>query len=273
MDIPLTSDSPRTSRRTLIVGFGKLGARLADELVAEGGHVFALRRADRGVPVGVTGVVADIASRLAQPLPEVDSLVITVPPSGAVGGYRIALENLARALPARPLRTVFVSSTGVFEGAPSEPRLTERDEPDLRTARARGLREGEVAAHDLFEAVVVRPAGIYGPGRDFLVRRVREGAPVDHRRWTNRVHETDLARTLQALIAMPHPPALVHAVDESPVPLGSVVEHIARRLSLAPPPDTGASENGHVLDGSLLREVVGSLVYPTYAEGYDEMLG
>ncbi|MFF7292799.1 hypothetical protein ACFY9N_09730 [Microbacterium sp. NPDC008134] len=272
MEIPPTAGSSRASQRTLLVGFGKLGARLAHELSGEGADVFALRRTDSELPVGATGIVADIASPLTRPLPDVDSVVITVPPSGAVGGYRSALENLARALPSPPRRTVFVSSTGVFEGAPSQPRLTERDEPGVLTTRARGLFEGEVAAHELFSAVVVRPAGIYGPGRDFLVRRVRDGIPVDHRRWTNRIHEVDLARAVHALLEMPDPPALLHAVDARPAPLGDVVRHVARRLAVDTPPDTGAEESGHVLDGTLLNTVLSSLTYPTYAEGYDAML-
>lgn len=273
MDVPPIADSSLARPSTLIVGFGKLGTCLARELTGDGADVVALRRTDGDLPAGVSGIVADIASPLARALPEVDSVVITVPPSGAPKGYRSALENLARALPSPPRRTVFVSSTGVFEGAASRPRLTENDEPALLTTRARGLYDGETAARELFDAVVVRPAGIYGPGRDFLVRRVRDGIPLDHRRWTNRIHEADLAHAVRALLEMPHPPALVHAVDERPAPLGDVVSHIARRLAVDTPANTGVEESGHVLDGGLLRTVLSSLTYPTYVEGYDAMLG
>lgn len=257
--------------RTLLVGYGKLGQRLAPQLLADGGEVFAVRRSDSALPAGVVGLRADLAEPLAQPLPAVDSMVVTLPPGGP--GYRTVLGHVAAALPSRPARTVFVSSTGVFEAGPFDRPLTEEDVPEPASERSRGLRDGELAAQELFDAVIVRPAGIYGPGREFLLRQVREHAVVNHRRRTNRIHEVDLARTLAVLLQMSEPPALLHAVDAAPAPLGEVVEFIAHALGLdAPPDDPAAGVSGTVLDGALLRSVLGTLAYPTYAEGYVEMI-
>ncbi|MBT2483885.1 MULTISPECIES: sugar nucleotide-binding protein [unclassified Microbacterium] len=259
--------------RTLLVGFGKLGARLARRLRADGGEVFALRRSDGVLPDGVVGIRADLAAPLPEALPAVDAMVVTLPPGGGVDSYRIALTHLAEALPAVPARTVFVSSTGVFEGSASEHPVTEQNEPVPASDRSRGLRDGEQAAIELFSAIIVRPAGIYGPGRGFLLRQVREHATVNHRRRTNRIHEVDLVRALDLLLRMPEPPALVHAVDQVPVPLGEVVDHIARELGVdAPPDDPSAQARGLVHDGSLLVALLGTLRYPTYVEGYAEMI-
>jgi len=260
-------------RRTLLVGFGKLGRRLAVRLLADGGEVFALRRSDDAPPEGVVGIRADLSKQLTVDLPEVDAMVITLPPGGAVDSYRIALTHLSDALPAIPARTVFVSSTGVFEAPASDHPITERDDPVPASVRSRGLYDGEQAAIELFSAVVVRPAGIYGPGREFLLRQVREHNPVNHRRRTNRIHETDLVRALDLLLRMPEPPALVHAVDQAPAPLGEVVAHIAQTLGTdVPPDDPSAPATGLVHDGSLLLSVLGTLEYPTYREGYAEMI-
>jgi nucleoside-diphosphate-sugar epimerase len=109
---------------TLLVGFGKLGARLAPRLLADGGEVFALRRSEGELPEGVTGIRADLSAPLAESLPEVDAMVVTLPPPGGVDGYRIALTHLADALPAAPARTVFVSSTGVFDSPASDRPIT-----------------------------------------------------------------------------------------------------------------------------------------------------
>lgn len=258
--------------RTLLVGFGKLGARLAPRLIADGGEVVALRRNEAALPPGVAAVVGDLAAPLPEPLPAVDAVVITLPPGEGSSAYPAMLGHLFAALPSRPSRTVFVSSTGVFDGPGSPVPLTERDAPEPTTDRGRGLREGERAASDLFDAVVVRPAGIYGPGREFLVRRVREGAAVTHRRRTNRIHESDLVRTLDLLLRLPEPPSLVHAVDERPVPLGDVVAFLARRLGVPVPPDDGGDASGHVYDGALLRSLLGPLEFPTFEEGYAAML-
>lgn len=266
-------DTP-APRRTLLVGYGKLGARLAPLLVADGGEVVALRRSDDALPAGMTGVRADLAVGQVPSLPAVDAMLVTLPPGETASAYRTALTHLADALPAAPARTVFVSSTGVFEGAGAEHPLTELDEPMPTSERSRGLYDGERAAVELFDAVIVRPAGIYGPGRDFLVRKVRAGAVSNHRRRTNRIHETDLVRILDLLLRMPEPPRLVHAVDAAPAPLGDVVDFIAGALGAAvPPDDASAAPSGVVYDGSLLRSLLGSLEYPTYREGYAEMTG
>lgn len=273
MGISPSVQPSRSVGRTLLVGYGKLGSRLASSLTADGAEVIALRRTSADLPTGLTGITADVSRPLTETLPRVDSMVVTLPPGESIDSYRTALTNVARALPEIPSRTVFVSSTGVFTGAVPARALIEQDEPALTSDRARALRDGEHAAQEIFSAVVVRPAGIYGPGRDFLIRRVREHAPVDYQRWTNRIHETDLVRTLEVLLRMPEPPALVHALDEKPVPLGEVVRFIAEKLGMASPPDLDAPHpTGHVLDGSLLRRVLGTLEYPTYVEGYSEMI-
>lgn len=262
----------RPIRRALLVGFGKLGARLAPSLIAAGSEVFALRRSASDLPAGVRGIEADVASPLPVALPSVDSLVITLPPGEGVDAYRRALGHLARALPTIPERTVFVSSTGVFAGEGPDRVLTEHTVPQPRTERALAIRDGELAAQELFSAVVLRPAGIYGPGRDFLIRRVRDHAEVDYRRWTNRIHESDLVGAIDTILRMATPPALVHAVDEEPVRLGEVVTYIAELLGVEPPPDAGAErDSGHVLDGALLRRLVGPLEFPTFRSGYAAM--
>ncbi|MGN7967080.1 hypothetical protein ACTJKK_13475 [Microbacterium sp. 22179] len=262
----------RPVRRTLLVGFGKLGARLAPSLIADGSEVFALRRSASDLPAGVIGIEADVASPSPVELPAIDSLVVTLPPGEGVDAYRVALGHIVRALPAIPERTVFVSSTGVFAGEKPDHVLTERTVPHPQTERAQAIRDGELAAQELLSAVVLRPAGIYGPGRDFLIRRVRDHAEVDHRRWTNRIHESDLVRTIDMLLRMASPPVLLHAVDEEPVRLGEVVTYIADLLGVEPPPDAGAHrDSGHVLDGALLRRVVGPLEFPSFRSGYDAM--
>ncbi len=151
--------TPPPPRRTLLVGFGKLGRRLASRLLADGGQVFALRRSDGALPDGVVGIRADLSAPLTANLPEVDAMVVTLPPGGAVDSYRRALTHLADALPSVPARTVFVSSTGVFEGSASDHPITERDDPAPSSDRSRGLFDGERAAIELFSATVVRPAG------------------------------------------------------------------------------------------------------------------
>lgn len=268
----MDAKTSRRIERVLLVGYGKLGTRLAEQLASDHVEIFAVRRTPTESSAAVRMIAADASLPMEEALPAVDSMVLTLPPGPRIDSYRTVLENIARALPYRPERTIFVSSTGVFEGTPPDHVITEQDEPPLVTDRARGLRDGERAAVDFFSAVVLRPAGIYGPGRDHLLRRVQEQAPVDHRRWTNRIHESDLVRTLEMLLRMTDPPPLLHALDEASVPLGDVVAHLASELSLPTPPDSGSGvTSGHVLDGRLLHGML-PLRYPSYVSGYAEMI-
>lgn len=258
--------------RTLLVGCGRVGIRVGELLLAGGEEVAGLRRDPSSLPPGFRPITADLSGPLRSALPAVDSMVITLTPAVA-SSCREPLEHLAAALPSLPRRTVLVSSTRVLEGYDSSSPLTESDPARPRSERAHVLLEGEQAARELFGASILRPAGIYGPGRDHLIRTVLEGRPVAHDRRTNRIHEVDLARAIVALLRTPHPPEVLHAVDGTPSTLGEVVTHIAERLGEPVParavPDPAA---GTVLDGSALRSLLGPLEFPDFRAGYDAMI-
>jgi nucleoside-diphosphate-sugar epimerase len=264
--------------RTLLVGCGKLGTRLGERLIEAGGQVFALRRNTAALPSAFSKLPVDLTEPVADELPTVDAMVITLPP-GAQGvpdqpnGYLASLRHLAAALPVMPRRVVFVSSTRVFEGRTDGRTLTEEDAPAPLTWRGDTLHEGELLASELFDAHAVRPAGIYGPGREMLIRKVIEGTPVQYAQRTNRIHETDLVRTLEAMLVTQDPPAVLHAVDQAPATLGEVVTYIAHQLRLEPPPAIQPElPGGTVLSGALLLSFLGSLQYPTFAAGYDHII-
>lgn len=265
-------------RRFLLAGCGKLGTRLGERLVAAGGEVFALRRNTAVLPAAVSALAVDLREPVRHELPGVDAMVITLTPdqheaSDGPDGYLASLRNLAAALPARPRRVVFVSSTRVFEGRGDGKVLTEADSPAPVTPRGSSLRDGELLASELFDAHIVRPAGIYGPGREMLLRKVIEGTPVQYARRTNRIHETDLVRTLETLLLAEDPPPVLHAVDLAPAPLGEVVTYIAHRLGLQPPPRIQPEvASGTVLSGARLLALLGTLQYPTFEAGYDHII-
>lgn len=266
----MTTSPPRT---TLIAGCGRLGTALGERLVAAGGRVVALRRDVSTLPAAFSSIPVDLTAPMTATLPRADALVVTLTPSAVNGDYRTALANVLAALPEPPARTVFVSSSGVFDGWRGRRPITESDVPTGETERARMLLDAETAAVDLLDAIVLRPVGIYGPGRDFLIRQTLTAASIDGGRMTNRIHETDLARALDVLLSSAGPPRVLHAVDEEPVRLRAVVDHIASRLGVtAPPTADDSTPGGNVFDGSALRELLGALEYPDYRVGYDELV-
>lgn len=254
--------------RTLLVGCGKLGTRLGERLVEAGGEVFALRSNTAALPATFSALPVDLRAPVQRDLPTVDAMVVTLPPGGQAGldqpdDYLASLKNLAAALPSTPRRVVLVSSTRVFEGRTDRRPLTEVDTPAPVAPRGKTLRDGELLAAELFDAHVVRPAGIYGPGREMLLRKVIEGTPVQYTKRTSRIHETDLIRTLEALLFAEDPPRILHAVDQAPAPLGEVVTYIAHQLRVPPPPRIQPDEtSGTVLSGARLRTLLGTLKIP-----------
>jgi len=268
---------PEVPGRVLLAGCGRVGTRLGERLVAAGAEVFALRRNTAVLPAAFSAVSADLTRPLPGPLPEVDAMVVTLTPGEAADQgpdeYLDKIGNLAAALPAPPRRVVFVSSTRVFEGSTDQRPLTEDDAPAPVTDRGRSLRVGELLASELLDAHIVRPAGIYGPGRDMLLRRVIEGTPVEYARRTNRIHETDLVRTLEKMLLVEDPPRLLHAVDQAPAALGDVVTYIAGRMGHRPPPRIEPeSASGTVLSGARLLAFLGALEYPSFEAGYGRMI-
>ncbi|WP_413542646.1 SDR family NAD(P)-dependent oxidoreductase [Citricoccus nitrophenolicus] len=283
--MPLPAPSHHTPDRTLLVGCGALGTRLGRCLAADGGHVFALRRTTGGLPSAFAALAVDLQSPVRAELPSVDAMVITLPPGGPGpgpasahrqghdGGYLASLRNLAAALPQVPSRVVLVSSTRVLGGHTHGRPLTELDAPSPVGPRATTLLDGERLAAELFDAHILRPAGIYGPGREMLLRKVLEHTPVQYARRTNRIHEDDLVRTLHALVTAEAPPRLLHAADRAPAPLGDVVTFIAGRLGFPPPPAVEPAEaTGTVLDGTRLLDLLGTLEHPTYRSGYGHLI-
>src|SRR5699024_5217115 len=112
----------------------------------------------------------------------------------------------------------------VFGGQTASRPPAEEDSVAPASQRGETILAGERMAVDLFGAHIVRPAGIYGPGREMLIRKVFGQKPVQYERQTNRIHQTDLVRALYAMITLDEPPKVVHASDQAPgALLGDVV--------------------------------------------------
>jgi nucleoside-diphosphate-sugar epimerase len=128
--------------------------------------------------------------------------------------------------------------------------------------------------------MVLRLGGIYGPGRDRTVRRVRSGEAECPPRgvYGNRIHRDDAARALRHLLTLPDPESVYLGVDRDPAELREVYGWIAGRVGAAdpcadaPPRDDGdpAGRRGTNKRCSSERLAASGFEwrYPTYREGY-----
>ena len=120
-----------------------------------------------------------------------------------------------------------------FGGASAAvPAPTARTLP--RALRRALLLESEtVARASGLSCVVLRLAGIYGPGRTGMLRRARIGA--DAARFTNRIHVDDAAGAAAHLLQLRAPAPLYIGVDCAPVVKLEILGWLATQLKLEPP--------------------------------------
>ena len=276
--------------RVLIAGCGYVGSALAARLSERGHEVFALRRGETAPMPSVTAIRADLTDidALRERLPPRLDSVVYMASAGATDdrAYRSAyvdgLRYLLAVLDGHPVRRlIFTSSTGVY--AQSTGEWVDEDSPAKPVHfSGRRLLEGErLLRSSRFSAVVVRFAGIYGPGRSRLIERVRRGEAVIPARtvYANRIHRDDCAGVLHHLLTLEGPQPLYVAADEEPAELAQVLRWLAERLD-APAPRLDPHETAIRYGRSSNKRVQSARLsssgyrfrFPTFREGYGALL-
>jgi hypothetical protein len=178
-------------------------------------------------------------------------------------------------------RLVFISSTAVY-GERDGGTVDEATTPDPANFRGEILLEAErVARRRDGETVIVRPSGIYGPGRDRLLRRAAQGRLEGGDRWTNRIHRDDLAEAIRHALGLATPSPLYLASDLEPARLREVLEWLAAALDV-PWESAQAGQDGtpsapeipgkRCVPRRLLDEGF-AFAFPTWREGYRSVIG
>lgn len=280
--------------RVLIIGPGYVGLELGRQLAGSGHAVFGLRRtatpelADAGLQP-LLGDITDPAS-LAKLPRQFDWVVNCV--SSTHGGaddyrrvYRDGMRNvLAWLAPTPPRKFVYTSSTGVYgQNDGSMVDETAAVEPPTETGRVLVEAENELLAaarEQGFPGVVLRVAGIYGPGRGWWFKQFRAGEARlegDGGRWLNMIHRDDVAGCLAAALAHGRPGEIYNAVDDEPVRQRDFFAWLARELDRPLPPaapeDALASRkrgvtSKRISNAKLKRELGYAFRFPTFREGY-----
>jgi len=216
--------------RKLIIGCGYLGRRIAQRWIAQGDAVFALTRStDRAREFresGIEPIVGDVTDPASlATLPEVDALIFAVGldrGSGRsqrevyVGGLGNVLDRVACGVP----RFIYISSTSVY-GQNAGEWVDESSDcrPESENGKV-GLDAEQLLRSRIPEANILRPAGIYGPGR--LVARIaaiRAGLTLagNPDAWLNLIHVDDAVTAILACERRGAPGATYLVCDDEPV--------------------------------------------------------
>ena len=272
--------------RILIAGCGDVGTALGLALAGHGHEVFGARRSAHRLPEPLHPLPVDLtdARAIERAVPMADTVVYAVAAgSRDEGAYRRAyvdgVSALLEVLEARaepPRRVFFVSSTSVY-GERGGAWIDETAPLAPRGFAGESLVAGErrMLASPI-PATVVRFAGIYGPGRGWMIERARAGARCagDPPKFTNRIHRDDCAGVLAHLVDLGDrcDDAYI-GVDDAPVEECEVLEWLAARLGASAPRrvrgDEAASRgSGKRCSNARLRASGYRFRHPTFREGY-----
>lgn len=275
--------------RFFLFGLGFSGRVIARHLVQAGWQVAGSTRS--GEAVDLPGVTVFPFDR-DQPLPAgaltgVTHILSSVPPDGEgdavldLMGAELAQLGLSWA--------GYLSTTGVYgdrqgdwvdESAELHP-TGERSR--RRVAAETGWLSSGLPAH------LFRLAGIYGQGRSALdsvrdgtARRINKPGQV-----FSRIHVDDIAQTVLASMAHPHPGTAYNVCDDDAAPPQDVITHACHLLGVTPPPELSWDEakailspmalsfyadNKRVRNDRIKTELGVAFTYPSYREGLAAIL-
>ena len=275
--------------KILIAGCGDLGSRLAHRLGAVStATILGLRRtpdATLAMPSNFQWISGDLTreSTLTQLPHDFTHIVFAAAPNARTPAdyeavYLHGLQHVIQACASSTLkRIVFISSTAVYgdhgdqwvdENTPTEPA---HFNGKTLCAAEQWLQAYGVKHH--VETLSLRLSGIYGPGRHFLLDRLRLGqasAPLGAAHWANRIHVEDAAAAIAHLLTLNQPDSTYLVTDSTPLPMRTLYEALAKIVG-GPCPPVGpapAMVGSKRLSNNRLLATGFELRWPDSREGY-----
>lgn len=275
-----------TLAKILIIGCGGIGAALGRQLAGQGHRVTGLKRQPPVSDDAIRYVAAEIteAATFAKLETDFDQVFFIVSADGrneqsyrAV--YQTGLQNVLERFIGVPM--LFVSSTSVYGQSCGE-WVDEESvaEPDDVNSRLIRQAEKQVLAANPAN-LVVRFSGIYGPGRDYLLRQAATSPAIQKTPpyFTNRIHQDDCIGVLRFLFAQrlagAVPESCYLASDDDPAPMWEVVSWLAERLHYPPPLIKQVGDSAPMnkrCNNARLKTLGYRFRYPSYKQGYGEMV-
>jgi nucleoside-diphosphate-sugar epimerase len=233
---------------TLILGCGYLGSRVAALWQQQSRRVYAATRNAAHLPPNIEPIVCDVLDPASlRSLPTVDTVLYAIGFDRTGGAsmravYVDGLANVLDQLP-KPKQFIYISSSSVYGQTDGdwidETAATEPSEPSGQVV----LAAENVLRAKVPDAVILRFAGIYGPGRLLRRQTIEKGEPIvgDADKWLNLIHVDDGARIVLAAEQHAEPGRVYNVCDNHPVRRRDFYAALARLLGapeprFAPPP-------------------------------------
>jgi nucleoside-diphosphate-sugar epimerase len=285
----------------LLFGCGYLGERVARRWrEARDDIVIVTRSGERAEAFrnqSYRAIVADVTQPATLTnLPVAETALFSVGYDRSAGRpianvYAGGVRNVLAALPANTGRFIYISTTGVYGDAAGD-WIDEETPTDPQREGGRASLEAEQAlAESEFSprGVVLRLAGIYGPGRIPFLDLLRAGEPIPapSRGHLNLIHVDDAAAVVVAVAAAEFEhaqsgPRIYCVSDGQPVERGDYYREVARLIGVAEPGFTApdphspraarAASDRRVSNRRMLAELRAQLAYPNYKLGLKAIL-
>ncbi|MBU2984967.1 NAD-dependent epimerase/dehydratase family protein [Saccharophagus degradans] len=284
-----------SGKKLLFIGYGDIAGRTSRQFATNGYSITGIARTPRQLPEGVSQWLgsaqdAEILNKISQTA--FDTVVITLTPAarsdeGYKAGYVDTLQALSNAWQASntpPKCVIFVSSTSVY-GQNEDEWVDETSTCKPTNYSGQRILEAEKLAISLADngtttSCIVRFSGIYGPGRDQLLRQVLAGK-AGTEAYTNRIHADDCAGVLAHLIQLHASGQQLAshylASDCEPVTAKATRQWLAKQLGLPEThlkhdPAAKARAGSKRCNNKRLLKSGYTFIYPSYREGYKDII-
>jgi nucleoside-diphosphate-sugar epimerase len=268
----------------LIVGCGYLGRVVARNWLAEGRSVGGLTRSRPEIlrALGIEPILGDVTHPTSLKLPAADTVVYAIGLDRSAGKsmrevYLGGLTNVLDVLPA-PRRFIYISSTSVYGQTDGE-WVDEESPTEPAEENGRIVLECEsLLRQRIPEGIILRFAGIYGPGRLIKRAAVEKGEPLatDPDKLINLIHVEDGAQAVIAAAERGRPGATYIVADGKPVTRREFYDELSKLLE-APTPRfesrAGEPTNRRISNRRMITELDVRLSFPDFSSGIREAIG
>jgi len=285
-------DTPKVT----IIGCGYIGKRLAQQLLTK--HV------------PTSGLVSSAASQaeckernspcdiieLDQAQADINlerHHIIYLPPPPSSGKKDSRIANFLSAIEKHsPEKFVLISTTGVYGDCKGEwINESQSLKPTADRAYRRADAEQQVRQYcqrNSIPLVILRVAGIYGPGKIPLAR-IKSGQPIVNEQdspFTNRIHAHDLTNICEIALLNTNITGIYNVTDGHPGTMYEYFTGVANAMNLPEPPAISLAEakqqlsegmlsymkeSRRISNKKLLNDFKLSLQYPTLKEGLKDL--
>jgi nucleoside-diphosphate-sugar epimerase len=272
--------------KKLIIGCGYVGQRLAERWSAQGDQVFAVtRKQERAAEFARRGwqpVICDITDPQSVDLPAADVVVFAVgfDRGSACSMREVYVNGLANVLEKLPVcgSFIYVSSTSVYGQTDGEVVDEDAETAPQESSGQVVLEAERILRARCPESIILRFAGIYGPGRLLREKALREGNPIAAAsdRWLNLIQVDDGVQAIRAAEVLGRPGRIYNVADDQPVSRIDFFEKLAELIKAPRPrferPVGGElppheQANRRVSNRRMKSELGVELAHPSYRQG------